>query len=122
MWLFEPQHYLSMLLKYFPSLDVDCDGVFSSSSSIKVLFFYSTSASWFASYFKIGNSYLLSSRSLSFYGSCMRFLLMNIGPFYSSATNIMLGIINGSCSCNLLVRLAMDYPHKFVVSCSQNMG
>ncbi len=49
-----------------PSLDSDCNGVFGSSFSIRVLYFYSTIASWFASYFEIGNSYLSSSRSFSF--------------------------------------------------------
>ncbi len=63
------QDSLSLLYVYFPSSNDDCDGVFgSSSSSTKVLSFYSTSVSWFASYFLIGTSYLSSSLSFSFFG------------------------------------------------------
>jgi hypothetical protein len=36
--------------------------------------------------------------------SCMKLLLMNIGPLYSFPIDIMLDIINGSCSCDLSVR------------------
>ncbi len=60
----------SSFSKFFPSLDANCDGGFGSSSSSfasGVPSFCSTSASWFASYFKIDNSYLSSSISLSFF-------------------------------------------------------
>jgi hypothetical protein len=63
--LFDPQHPLFELFKSFPSLDVNYNGVSgSSSSSIGVPSFYYTNTSWFASYFKIGNSY--SSWSIIF--------------------------------------------------------
>jgi hypothetical protein len=67
--LHNPKDFSSPLFESFPSLNVDCDGVLGSSSSCSsVPSFYFTNVSWFASYFKIGNSYSSSSRSLSFSG------------------------------------------------------
>ncbi len=52
--------------------------------------------------------------------SCMRLLPMNIDSLYSSPTNFMLGIINGSYSSGLLIWLAIDCPLELVISCSRN--
>jgi hypothetical protein len=115
-----------------PSFDANYDGVLGSpsssirvpsSSSTRAPSFYLTNASWFALYFKIGNLYSSSSGSLySLVTFCVWFLPMNIGLFYLSSTNILLGVINAYCSFDLLVQLAMDYPLELVSSCSQNMG
>ncbi len=66
--LHDPKYFSLLLFEFSLSSYADCNGVFGSfSSSFSVLSFCSINASWFASYFKIGNSYL-SSRSLSFFG------------------------------------------------------
>ncbi len=44
---------------------------------------------------------------------------MNIGPVCSSPIDVLLGIINRSCSCSFLVQLAINYFQKLVTSCSQ---
>lgn len=63
------KYYLFVIFESSPSLDVDYDGVFGSpSSSTGVLSFCLTNVYWFASYFKIGNLYLSSFGSLSFFG------------------------------------------------------
>jgi hypothetical protein len=56
---------------------------------------------------------------VSFY---MQLLPMNIGPFCSSPIDIILGIINKSCSFGLLIQLAMDCPLELVSNCSQNLN
>jgi len=47
---------------------------------------------------------------------------MNIGLLYSSPIDIMLGVINESCSCGLLIQLATDCHRELVASCSQKSG
>ncbi len=65
--LHDPKESSSLFFKSSPSSDVNCNGVIGSSSSCNnVLFFFSTSVSQFASYFKIGNSNSSSSKSFSF--------------------------------------------------------
>lgn len=58
----------------------------------------------------------------SFATFCVWLLLMNIGPFYSSPTTIMLGIINGAFSFDLSIWLTTNYPLELVSSCSWNPG
>jgi hypothetical protein len=120
--LHNPKDFSSLLSKSFPSSYADCVGVLGSSSScFSVPFFYSTNVSWFASYFKIGNSYSSPSRSLSFFSHFyLILLLMNIGMLCSSPINILLGIINKSCNCGLIVWLVRDCLHELVASFSQN--
>jgi hypothetical protein len=65
----DPKDFSSLLFESSPSLGVHCNGVFGSSSSyFGVVSFYFINAYWFASYFKIGNSYSSSYGSLSFFG------------------------------------------------------
>jgi len=65
--LYDPKDFSSSLSKSSSSLDENCNGVFGSSSScFNVPSLCPTNASWFALYFKIGNSYSSFSRSLSF--------------------------------------------------------
>ncbi len=52
--------------------------------------------------------------------SCVTLLLMNISLFCSSPIDIMLGVINRSCTWDLSVWLAMDCLQELVASCSQN--
>jgi len=44
---------------------------------------------------------------------------MNIDSLCSSPINILLGVINGSCSFGLLVWLATNCPLKLVANCSK---
>ncbi len=121
-WLLDPQHYLSMLSKFFPSSYANCNGVFGSlSSSTRAPSFCSTNVSWFALYFKLTihtRHHLDHFQTLA--TSCMRLLPMNIGLLYSSPIDIILGIINGSYS--LSNPLATKCPQKLVASCPQNLG
>jgi hypothetical protein len=84
-WLFDSQHFLFVFSLSSPS-NANYDGVFGSfssstrvpsSSSIKAPFFCSTNASYFASYFKIGNSYSSSFGSLSFFGHFLHVASIN---------------------------------------------
>jgi hypothetical protein len=52
--------------------------------------------------------------------SYVQFLPMNISIVCSSPIDILLGIINESCSFNLSIQLGMDFPLKLVISCSRN--
>jgi hypothetical protein len=73
-------------------------------SSIVVFSFYLTNVSWFASYFKISNLYPSSSRSLSFFGHFLHATFTN--EYWSiclSPIDILLSVINGSCSFNLSI-------------------
>jgi hypothetical protein len=54
--------------------------------------------------------------------SYVEFLPMNIGPLFSSPTNIILSVVNRSCIFSLLVQLATDCPLELVSSCSRNSG
>jgi len=119
--LFDLQHSLFELSESSPSFNGICNGVFGSfSSSSKVSPFCSTNLSWFASYFKIGNSYWSLSRSLPFLGYFLREASTNeYCPLHSSPTNILFGVINGSCSCDLSTQLTTNCHLELVTSCSQ---
>jgi hypothetical protein len=54
--------------------------------------------------------------------SCLQLLPMNIISLCSSPTNIMLSIINKSCSFGLSIRVATNCPLKLVSRCSRNPG
>lgn len=131
-WMFDPQHFSSVLFSYSPSFDAGWDGVLgSSSSSTRVLPSFSTRAPlfvWpvFPSLHRISklaiHIHLHLDRVHSLATSCVRPLPMNIGSFYSSPTNILLDIIIMSYNSNLLVQLAMNWPLELVSSYSWNLG
>ncbi len=113
-----------MFSTFFFYFDADYDGVLGSPSFFNgVLYLCLTNAYWFTSSFKILNSYSSSFGSFHFLAtSCMQLLPMNIGPFCSPPIDILLSVINTSCSFNLLVQLAIEIAcHKLLSKSKSNI-
>jgi len=108
----------------FSFSNVDYDGVLSSpSSSTWVPFFYLTSATWLHCILKLVTHTCHHLDHFHFLASFyVQLLPMNISPFCSSPIDILLGIINESCSFGLSIQLAMDYPLELASNCSWNLS
>ncbi len=127
-WLFDSKHSLSMLFVSSPSFDANCNGVIGSLPPplgfflfppLGLFLFVQPMLPGLHHIFKLATHIHRNlDHSHFLFTSCVQLLPMNIGPFYSSPTNIMLGVINESYSFDLLVQLATDCPLELVASCS----
>jgi hypothetical protein len=123
-WLFDPQHYLSMLSMSFPSSYANCNHVLAPlPPPLGLLLYVRPMLIGLRYIFKLTtHTHHQLDHFHSLATSCVKFLPMNIGLLCSSPIDIMLGVINGFYSCSLSILLTTDCPQEIVASCSQNMG